>query len=187
MSLNMKLTCEDCGTALTPRDECYICSYECTFCPDCTTETNAICPNCSGELVRRPRPPTEATESENTCHQTGEIMDPVNIDDLIHRHREQDGLFIEFLREDSLSMEVYRLPAGAEDPQDPHTEDEVYYVVAGEAKIRIENDTYPVEEGDIIFVEKETDHFFLDIKGGLITLVFFAPAQGTQEDPSRES
>ncbi|WP_370584686.1 DUF1272 domain-containing protein [Oculatella sp. LEGE 06141] len=33
----------------------YICSYECTFCDHCTTAMNAICPNCSGELVRRPR------------------------------------------------------------------------------------------------------------------------------------
>ncbi|HIF52101.1 MAG TPA: DUF1272 domain-containing protein [Thiotrichaceae bacterium] len=32
----------------------FICSYECTFCESCTTEMNFICPNCSGDLVRRP-------------------------------------------------------------------------------------------------------------------------------------
>jgi len=35
-------------------DEAYICSYECTFCPECTNEMKARCPNCGGELVRRP-------------------------------------------------------------------------------------------------------------------------------------
>lgn len=64
MALQMKCNCEACGIALAPRAECYICTYECTFCPDCTDQTNAICPNCDGELVRRPRP--AATESSDS-------------------------------------------------------------------------------------------------------------------------
>lgn len=107
-------------------------------------------------------------------------MEPINIEDLFDRQRDQDGLFIEFLRRDSLSMEVYRLPEGSEDPQDTHTEDEVYYVVEGEAKIQIADATHPVERGDIIFVEREVEHFFFDIEAEFITLIFFAPAQGTQ-------
>ncbi|RKS75905.1 hypothetical protein BDK61_4522 [Haloarcula quadrata] len=57
MSLKMKSTCERCGNGLAPTDECYICHYECTFCPSCTDQQDAVCPNCNGELVRRPRPP----------------------------------------------------------------------------------------------------------------------------------
>lgn len=52
--LEMKPACEKCGTDLGHQDEAYICSYECTFCPDCTRATNAKCPNCGGELLRRP-------------------------------------------------------------------------------------------------------------------------------------
>lgn len=55
MSLEMKMACEKCGGQLPPDAEAYICIYECTFCPKCTKEMAAICPNCSGELVRRPR------------------------------------------------------------------------------------------------------------------------------------
>ena len=33
----------------------FICSYECTFCATCANALNGICPNCHGELVRRPR------------------------------------------------------------------------------------------------------------------------------------
>jgi hypothetical protein len=55
--LEMKKHCERCECALAPEaDNAYICSFECTFCQACTTQTlHHICPNCSGELLRRPR------------------------------------------------------------------------------------------------------------------------------------
>ena len=55
MALEMKTACEKCGRSLATVEEAYICSYECTFCGDCTAQMNRICPNCEGELVRRPR------------------------------------------------------------------------------------------------------------------------------------
>ncbi|MBT8077896.1 MAG: DUF1272 domain-containing protein [Gammaproteobacteria bacterium] len=53
--LKMKSKCERCQSKLTRTATAFICSYECTFCESCTDEMGAICPNCSGELVRRPR------------------------------------------------------------------------------------------------------------------------------------
>jgi hypothetical protein len=55
MALEMKKACEKCDRALPGDGDAYICSYECTFCSKCTEEMNALCPNCGGELVRRPR------------------------------------------------------------------------------------------------------------------------------------
>jgi hypothetical protein len=55
MPLEIKKECERCGGALTAGGEAYICTYECTFCSRCTEEMNSVCPNCGGELVRRPR------------------------------------------------------------------------------------------------------------------------------------
>ena len=55
MSLEMRDSCERCGAALAHGEEAFICSYECTFCEKCATEMKQICPNCGGELVRRPR------------------------------------------------------------------------------------------------------------------------------------
>lgn len=55
LSLVMKQSCERCGVGLAPEGAALICSYECTFCPDCGTALEAICPNCGGELVARPR------------------------------------------------------------------------------------------------------------------------------------
>jgi hypothetical protein len=53
--LEMRGECERCGQALPPDAEATICVYECTFCEPCTDEMDAVCPNCGGELVRRPR------------------------------------------------------------------------------------------------------------------------------------
>ena len=53
--LEMKANCEKCDTALGWQAAAHICSYECTFCPPCTDEMNAICPNCGGELLPRPK------------------------------------------------------------------------------------------------------------------------------------
>jgi hypothetical protein len=55
MALQMKPTCERCGNPLDVDGEAYVCSYECTFCHVCTRQMNSVCPNCGGELVRRPR------------------------------------------------------------------------------------------------------------------------------------
>jgi hypothetical protein len=55
MALEMKTACERCDAGLATRDEAYICSYECTFCRGCADGMARTCPNCGGELVRRPR------------------------------------------------------------------------------------------------------------------------------------
>lgn len=106
-------------------------------------------------------------------------MEPIQINDVIERLDDEDELFIEFLRRDSMSLEVYRLEAGATDPQDPHTEDEVYFIVSGSAKLQIGDDAHPVEDGDIIFVERDVEHYFFDIEEELVTLIFFAPPYGS--------
>lgn len=53
--LAMKTQCERCHTALQATGEAYICSFECTWCAECAVDMRYHCPNCSGELVRRPK------------------------------------------------------------------------------------------------------------------------------------
>ncbi|MEQ1578582.1 MAG: DUF1272 domain-containing protein [Hyphomicrobium sp.] len=64
-TLELRPNCECCGKDLPPDapDAC-ICSYECTFCRQCATEIlKGICPNCTGDLVRRPvRPALHLTK-----------------------------------------------------------------------------------------------------------------------------
>lgn len=55
MALEMKKECDRCNTSIDDDSIAFICVYECTFCSPCTGEMKNICPNCGGELVRRPR------------------------------------------------------------------------------------------------------------------------------------
>jgi hypothetical protein len=54
--LQLRPNCERCNRDLPPAAvDARICSFECTFCADCTdTRLQGICPNCGGDLVRRP-------------------------------------------------------------------------------------------------------------------------------------
>jgi len=83
----------------------------------------------------------------------------------------------EFLRKPALSMGLYQLPAGGVDPQSPHTEDEVYYVVSGHAQIKVGDEDRSVGPGSIVFVAANAEHRFHSITEDLSVLVFFAPAE----------
>jgi uncharacterized protein len=57
--LDLRAQCEKCGRALpNGSPEARICSFECTFCADCTDgDLGGLCPNCGGDLVLRPTRP----------------------------------------------------------------------------------------------------------------------------------
>lgn len=88
-----------------------------------------------------------------------------------------DVHYAEFLRHPSLSMGVYTLAAGALDPQQPHTEDEVYYIVSGQGSIRVGDEQHLVKAGSVVFVAANEPHRFFNITEDLTILVFFAPAE----------
>src|ERR1700722_16271915 len=100
-----------------------------------------------------------------------------HIDDLSANRAEKGKLYFEFLRIPALSAGVYVVPKGGIDPQKPHREDEMYYVVRGSARMQIGSDHAEVSAGSIIFVEAELEHRFYDVKEDLELLVFFAPAE----------
>ena len=53
--LLMRERCMTCATALPWEADALICSFECTYCASCAATANNVCPDCGGELVRRPR------------------------------------------------------------------------------------------------------------------------------------
>jgi mannose-6-phosphate isomerase-like protein (cupin superfamily) len=111
-------------------------------------------------------------------------MDAFEIGELMARQSASGEPWLEFLRLPSLSMGVYTLGAGATDQQQPHSEDEVYYVVAGRAQIRVAGEDRAVGPGSIIFVAAQVEHRFHSISEELTTLVFFAPAEYSQSQPA---
>ena len=74
--LELRPNCECCDKDLPPDSrEAMICTFECTFCTDCVEEVlDGRCPNCGGELVRRPvRPAAHARQVpgiDETCFES---------------------------------------------------------------------------------------------------------------------
>jgi len=85
----------------------------------------------------------------------------------------------EFLRVGALSVGVYHLKAGQEDRQSPHSEDEVYYIVAGRARFRSDDEVCAVKPGTVLYVGRHESHRLFDIAEDLTALVFFAPPEGS--------
>lgn len=85
----------------------------------------------------------------------------------------------EIVRSHDLSVGLYVLPAGGVDHQSPHTEDEVYVVISGQARITIGDEDRPVSPGSIVFVTADVPHRFHDIETELVVLVAFGPAEYT--------
>jgi len=85
--------------------------------------------------------------------------------------------YFEFLRVPAMSAGIYTLTAGATDPQSPHREDELYYVVRGRASMKAGNEDHAVAAGAVIFIAAGVEHRFYDIEEELSVLVFFAPAE----------
>ncbi len=83
----------------------------------------------------------------------------------------------------SLSLTVARWPAGSTDDQQPHTEDEVYYVSAGRARLTIGAEEVQVEPGTVAFVAAGVEHRFSRIVEDLEVLVFWSPARHTRGAP----
>ena len=104
-------------------------------------------------------------------------MEAYELTHLIAQQNKTGQDYLEFLRVPSLSAGLYMLPAGAVDMQEPHTEDEIYYVISGRASILVDQESRPVEAGSLVFVKANIEHRFHTITEDLRVLVIFAPAE----------
>jgi mannose-6-phosphate isomerase-like protein (cupin superfamily) len=100
-----------------------------------------------------------------------------HVDDLNSQRAEKGKRYLEFLRVPAMSAGVYVLPSDGTDPQKPHREDEMYYVVRGRARMQIGTENAEVRAGSVMFVEAGAEHRFYDIEEELAVLVFFSPAE----------
>lgn len=85
--------------------------------------------------------------------------------------------YLEFLRVPALSAGLYMLTAGSVDTQQPHSEDEIYYVISGRAAFRAGDQECSVQAGSILYVKANVEHRFHSISEDLRVLVLFAPAE----------
>ena len=114
-----------------------------------------------------PRPPCPVKDCRT--------MDAFELNDVVGAHGLAGQLYHEFFVAPRLSMGLYVLPVGQADPQNPHTEDEVYYVTSGQGVISVDGEDQPVSAGSIVYVGEGLDHRFHSITEDLTILVIFAP------------
>ena len=106
-------------------------------------------------------------------------MDVFEMSDLLSQRMDLGQLYLEFFKAPTMSLGVYELAAGSADPQRPHTEDEVYYVVGGTGQVRIADEDTEIRSGSVIFVAAGVEHRFHSIQEDLKLLVVFAPPRGS--------
>jgi quercetin dioxygenase-like cupin family protein len=94
--------------------------------------------------------------------------------------RGQSATWAEHLRVADLSVGTYCIPAGGTDDQSPHTEDEIYIVTAGRARLESGGDVAEVRPGSVIYVPAGEVHRFTGIAEDLAVVVFFAPAEDSR-------
>ena len=107
-------------------------------------------------------------------------MDAFELADVAAEREAGGKPYLEFITVPDLSVGLYVLAVGQPDLQQPHAEDEVYYVVSGRGKITVGDDVRDVRPGSIVFVAATVPHKFHDITEDLTLLVAFGPAEGSR-------
>jgi cytidylate kinase len=106
---------------------------------------------------------------------------PIDLGRLAEEHRRSSRRYLEALRSAALSVGLYRLPAGSEDEQRPHGEEEVYLVLEGKGRFKMGDEDVMASPGSLLSVPARVEHRFHSIEQDLLLLVFFAPAEGLGE------
>ena len=95
--------------------------------------------------------------------------------EIVDGHGHNGQPYHEFFKAARLSVGFYVLGVGMPDPQIPHTEDEIYYIVSGAGAIEVAGEHRPVSVGSVIYVGAHVDHRFHSITEQLSIIVVFAP------------
>src|SRR5258708_30344799 len=118
-------------------------------------------------------------QASRTPRTGGAAVQTFELAELLAARERASELYHECVRVPALSAGVYVLPAGGADPQQPHSEDELYYVVRGRGSIVVEGERQPVAAGSLVFLPAQADHRLVGIAGGLGVVVRFSPAGST--------
>jgi quercetin dioxygenase-like cupin family protein len=86
-------------------------------------------------------------------------------------------------RSPHMSVGTYSIPTGGLDDQHRHTEEEIYVVITGQAKLVTGDGAAEVSPGSVVQIPAGEAHRFEDIEEDLTLLVVFAPPYGSAPSP----
>jgi mannose-6-phosphate isomerase-like protein (cupin superfamily) len=93
---------------------------------------------------------------------------------LVARLKKEGGYFLDFLKIRDLEAGIIVLRPGEKDTQEPHSADELYYVIQGSAMMELDKTIKSVNEGSIVFVPAGMQHRFYGNSEDLVVLYVFA-------------
>ena len=82
------------------------------------------------------------------------------LNDLLSDLEDRGGYFIDFITTKGIQAGIIRLHPGENDTQEPHSVDEVYYVIEGDGFIKLNGKSHAIKQGTSIFVPARTEHRF---------------------------
>ena len=97
----------------------------------------------------------------------------ISLENVIAELDATNEYFLNIFKSKELDMGILRLRKGETDTQEPHSVDEVYFVIEGTGHIEIEDKMKPVKPADFIFVPANVHHRFVVSNKDLIVLYFF--------------
>jgi len=99
-----------------------------------------------------------------------------NLKDNLDKIKKDNSYFHTFINKDSLAAGILILKPGEEDTQEPHENDELYFVISGNGYLKIKNKNYKVSKEKLFFVAKGVPHYFHSNTKNLKVLYFFGGA-----------
>jgi mannose-6-phosphate isomerase-like protein (cupin superfamily) len=94
------------------------------------------------------------------------------LNNLLSELNDQGGYFIDFISTKGIQAGIIRLHPGKIDTQEPHSVDEVYYVIEGNGFIKLDGKDHQIRQGTSIFVPAKAEHRFHGNKQDLV--IFYA-------------
>ena len=132
-----------------------------------------------GWLLDRGQPVVPVAVAQQAVTQPAQDDPPwasFTLEELAAERASSGRLYLPFLDVATLRAGLYELPTGADDPQQPHGLDEVYYVARGRAVLDVDGARTPVQPGTVLYVKADVPHHFTDITEDLRVLAFFSEA-----------
>ena len=96
-----------------------------------------------------------------------------DLETYLEKIKESSSYFSTFIDKDSLAAGVMLLSPGEKDTQEPHENDEVYFIISGNGFLKINDKDHKVSKNKLFFVGKNVKHFFHGNSEDLQVLYFF--------------
>lgn len=104
-------------------------------------------------------------------------MAHITLDRIIEWEKQENKYTFNILSKDGFDAELKRYPPERGEQDTPHTHDmdELYYIISGTGKVRVgEEETYTINEGEMVFVEKGDEHEFYEREEEIVVLKILA-------------